>query len=131
VTTTMSRHSPNNSLSFRLVNYFIRYRPHINTFKTNFIPTCIANCAAARNSVAAVATSPTTTSLQAASTSFDTFPIIRLSLSLFLIIFLLFFNRCSLFVHPALVTHSGTSSMTLSEIVPTPTSQLTVVISVL
>jgi hypothetical protein len=28
-------------LSFTLVNYFIRYRAHINTFKTNCIATCI------------------------------------------------------------------------------------------
>jgi hypothetical protein len=122
----MPRHSPSNSLSFRLVNYFICYRAHINTFKTNCIATCIANGAAVRNSVATVATSPTTTFLQAASTSSGTFPIIRLSVSSFLFIFLLFFNRCSLFIHPAPVTHSGTSLTTHTEVVPTPSSQTTV-----
>jgi hypothetical protein len=121
--TTTPRHSSSSSLSFRLVNYFIRYRAHINTFKTNYIPTGIANGAVARNSVAAVATSPTTTSLRAGSTSFGTFAIIRLLVSSFLFISLLFFNRCSLFVHPAPVTHSGTSSTTHPEVVPTPTSQ--------
>jgi hypothetical protein len=119
-------HLPSNILSFRLVNYFIRYRAHINTLKTNCIPTCIANGAVARNSVAAVATSPTTTSLQVASTSSGTFSIIRLSVSAFLFIFLLFFNRCSSFVHMAPVTHSGTSSTARPEVVPTLTSQTTV-----
>jgi hypothetical protein len=121
----MSKHSCT-SLSFRLVNYFICYRAHINIFKTNCIPTCIANGAVARNSVAVVATSPTTTSLRAASTSSDTFHIIRLSVSSFLFIFLLFFNRCSLFVHPAPITHSGMSSTARPEVVPTPTRQMTV-----
>jgi hypothetical protein len=121
----MPRHSPSNSLSFRLVNYFIRYRVHINTFKTNCIATCITNGIAARNSVATVATSPTTTSLRAATRSFGTFSIIRLSVFSFLFIFLLFFNRCSLFVHPALVTHSRMSSKARLEVVPTPTSQTT------
>jgi hypothetical protein len=122
--TTTPRHSPSSSLSFRLVNYFIRYRAHINTFKTNCIPTYITNGAGARNSIAAVATSPTTTSLRAAFTSSGTFPIIRLSVSSYLFISLLFFNRCSLFVHPASVTHSGTSSTARPEAVPTPTSQM-------
>jgi hypothetical protein len=116
---------PGSSLSFRLVNYFILYRAHINTFKTNYIPTCIATGAAARNSVAAVATSPTTTSLQAASTSSGTFRIIRLSVSSFLFIFLLFFNQCILFVYPAPGTHSGVSSTAGLEVVPTLTSQTT------
>jgi hypothetical protein len=58
MTTTIPRPSPSNSFSFKLVNYFIRYRVHINTFKTNCIATCIVNGAAVRNSVAAVATSP-------------------------------------------------------------------------
>jgi hypothetical protein len=123
--TTMPRHSSNSSLSFRLVNYFIRCRVHINTFKTNCITTCIANDAVARNSVAAIATSPTTTSLRAASTSSGTFPITRLSVSSFLFIFLLFFNQCSLFVHPAPITHSGTNSTARPEVVPTLTSQMT------
>jgi hypothetical protein len=121
--TTTPRQSSSSSLSFRLVNYFIRYRVHINTFKTNCIATCIANGTAVRNSVATVATSPTTTSLQAASTSFGTFSIIILSASSFLFIFLLSFNRCSLFVHPALVTHNGTSSTACPDVVPTPISQ--------
>jgi hypothetical protein len=121
--TTMPRHLPSSSLSFRLVNYFIRYRAHINTFKTNCIPTCIANGAVARNSVVVVATSPTTTSLRAASTNSGMFPIIRLLVSSFLFIFLLFFNRCSLFVHLAPVTHSGTRLTARLEVVPTPTSQ--------
>jgi hypothetical protein len=76
--TTTSRHSPSSNLSFRLVNYFIRYRAHINTFKTNYIPTCIANDAVARNLFVAVATSPTTTSIRAGSTSSGIFSIIRL-----------------------------------------------------
>jgi hypothetical protein len=78
---TTPRPSPSNSLSFRLVNYFIRYRAHINIFKTNCIATCIANGAATRNLVATVTTSPTTTSFQAASTSSSMFYIIRLSVS--------------------------------------------------
>jgi hypothetical protein len=125
-TTTTPKHSPSNSLSFRLVNYFTHYQAYINTFKTNCIATCLANGAAARNLVAAVATSPTTTSLQASSTSSGTFPIIRHSVSSFLFFFLLFFNRCSLFLLPAPVTHSGTSSTAHPEVVPTPTSQTTV-----
>jgi hypothetical protein len=120
--TTTPRHSPNSNLSFRLVNYFIRYRVHINTFKTNCIATCITNDVAVRNSVATVATSPTTTSLRAVSTSFGTFSIIRHSVSSFLFIFLLFFNRCNLFLHPTLITHSGMSSMACPEAVPTLTS---------
>jgi hypothetical protein len=123
--TTTHRHSPSSSLSFSLVNYFIRYQAHINTFKTNCIPTCIANGATSRNSVAAVATSPTTTFLRAGSTSSGTFSIIRLLVSSFLFISLLFFNRCNLFVHPAPVTHSGTSLMTRPEVVHTSTSQTT------
>jgi hypothetical protein len=91
-TTNTPMHLSSSSLSFRLVNYFIRYRAHINTFKTNYISTCIANGAVIRNSVAVVATSPTTTSIQATSTSSSMFPIIRLSVSSFLFIFLLFFN---------------------------------------
>jgi hypothetical protein len=123
VTTTTPRPLPSSSLSFRLVNYFIRYRAHINTFKTNCIATYIANSAAARNSVVTFATAPTTTSLQAASTSSDTFPIYRLSVSSFLFIFLLLFNWCSIFVHPATVTRSETSSTACLEVVvATPTS---------
>jgi hypothetical protein len=94
--TTMTRHSPNSNFSFRLVNYFIRYRAHSNTFKTNCITTCIANGAAARNSVATIATSPNTTSLRAASTSSGTFPIIRLSVSSF--------SYCSLIIAAYLYT---------------------------
>jgi hypothetical protein len=124
--TTTPRHLTSSSLSFRLVNYFIRYRVCINTFKTNYIPTCIANGAAARNSIVAIATSPTTTSIRTSYTSSGTFSIIRLSVSSFLFIFLLFFNRCSLFVHSAPVTHSETSSTACPEVVPTPTNQMTV-----
>jgi hypothetical protein len=58
MTTTTPRPSPSIGLSFTLVNYFILYRAHINTFKTNCIATCIANGTAARNSVADVATPP-------------------------------------------------------------------------
>jgi hypothetical protein len=83
VTTTTHSPSPSNSLSFRLVNYFIRYRAHINTFKINCMITCIANGATTRNSVTVVATSPTTTSFRAASTSSGTFPIFKLSVSSF------------------------------------------------
>jgi hypothetical protein len=122
--TTTPRHSLSSCLSLKLVNYFIRYRAHINTFKTNCITICIANGAAARNSVATVATSLNTTPfglpLQA--------PVYFLSLDfqfLHFYSFLLFFNRCSLFVHPAPVTHSGTSSTARLEVVPTPTSQMT------
>jgi hypothetical protein len=50
------------------LNYFIRYRTLSNTFKTNSTcATCIASDAAARNSNAAVPTSPTTTSLRVTS----------------------------------------------------------------
>jgi hypothetical protein len=122
--TTMPRPSPNNSLYFRLVNYFIRYRAHINTFKTNYIATCIANGATVRNSGVVVPTSPTTTSLQATSTSSDTFLIIRLSVSSFFFIFILFFNRCRLFIHPTLFTHNRTSLTAHPDVVvPSPTSQ--------
>jgi hypothetical protein len=86
--TTTSSHSPSSNLSFMLVNYFIRYRVHINTFKTNYIPTCIANDAVARNLFAAVATSPTTTSIRAASTSSDIFSIIRLLIFIYFLIIL-------------------------------------------
>jgi hypothetical protein len=46
------------------------------------------------------------------------------SFSSFIFIIFLFFNRCRLFIHPAPVTHSRTSSMARPEVVvPTLTSQ--------
>jgi hypothetical protein len=124
--TTTPRPSPNNSLSFRLVNLTISFA--YQSLKTNCIATCIANGAAARNSGAAVRTSPTITSLRATSTGSGKFPIIRLSVSSFFFIFILFFNRCRLFIHPALVTHNQMSLMACLEVVETtPTSQTTAI----
>jgi hypothetical protein len=128
VTTTTLMPSPNNSLSFRLVNYFIRYRAYQylqNLLHYNMYSKWHNN----KEFSCRCCNIPTTTSLRTASTSSGTFHIIRLSVSLFLFIFLLFFNWCSIFVHPAPVTRSWTRSMARPEIVvDTPTSHTTTVI---
>jgi hypothetical protein len=127
--TSMLRPSFNNKLSFRLVDLTILFSiKHLAILSKLIycIATCIANGAAARNSGATVPTSPTTTSLRAASWSSGMFTIISLFIPSFLFIFMLFFNRCRFTIHPSLVTHSRTRPTTRPEVVvPNPTSQAT------
>jgi hypothetical protein len=112
--------------SFRWVDFTISFAiEHLAILSKliHCIAICIANGVATRNSGAAVPTSSTTTSLQVTSWSSGTFPMISLLVPSFSFI-LMFFNRCRFSIHPTLVTHSGTSSMTRSEVVaPTPTTQ--------
>jgi hypothetical protein len=127
--TSTLRPSLNSKLSFRLIDLTISFSiEHLAILLKliHCIATCIANDAAARNSGAAVPTSPTTTSLRATSWSSGTFTIISLSVPSFLFIFMLFFNRCRFTIHASLVTHSQSRPTARPEVVvPNPTSQTT------
>jgi hypothetical protein len=119
----------NSKLSFKLVDLTISFSiEHLAILSEliHCIATCIANGAAVKNLGVVVPTSPTTTSLRAASWSSGTFPNISLSVPSSSFIFMLFFNRCRFTIHPFLITHSRTKLMGRPEVVvPNPTSQTT------
>jgi hypothetical protein len=127
--TSMLKPLLSSKLSFKLVDLFISFAiEHLAILSKliHCIATCIANGATARNSGVAFSTSPTTTSLRAASWSSGMFPIISLLFPSFSFIFMLFFNRCRISIHSAPVTQHQTSSTACPKVVvPTPTSQTT------
>jgi hypothetical protein len=127
--TSTLRPSLNSKLSFRLVDLTISFSiEHLAILSKLIycIVTCIANDAKARNSGVVAPISPTTTSFRAVSWSYDTFPIISLSVPSLSFIFMLFFNRCRVTIHPSLLTHSRTRPTAYPEVVvPNPTSQTT------
>jgi hypothetical protein len=85
-TTSTLRHSLSSKLSFSLVDLTISISINHLAILSKLIyciATCIANGAAVRNLGVTVPTSPTTTSLQAASWSSSTFPTINLSVPSF------------------------------------------------
>jgi hypothetical protein len=131
--TSTLRPSLNSKLSFKLVDLTILFSiEHLSILSKliHCIAICIVNGTVARNSGVAVPTSPTTTSLRAASWSSGTFSIISLSIPSFLFIFMLFFNWCRFTIHPSLITHSRTRPTTHPEVVVSnPTSQTMVTLS--
>jgi hypothetical protein len=124
--TSTLRPSLNSKLSFILVDLTISCAIEHLTILSKLIyciATCIANDAATRNLGAAVSTFSTTTSLQVTSWSSGICTIISLLVPSFSFI-LMFFNRCSFFIHLTPVTHSETSSTTRPEVLaPTLTTQ--------